>query len=190
VVQIIISLVIAGILLAIGGTGEAIRKFFRKVAGNNGDEFADLTVKTIGSVVKGVIGEALVIALLHGAVFFLAGVPYAGIWTLAVFVIALVQLPVYLVTVPMMVYFFSVKETLPAGLWSVSVLLVSLSDNFLTPMMLGKRAPVPTVVIFVGAIGGMIVSGFSGLFTGAIVMSVGYKLFVGWINSNGSEVSA
>jgi len=35
-------------------------------------------------------------------------------------------------------------------------------------------------------IGGFIFSGFIGLFTGAIVMSIGYKLFVGWINSNNS----
>jgi predicted PurR-regulated permease PerM len=40
------------------------------------------------------------------------------------------------------------------------------------------------LVIFIGVIGGFIFSGFIGLFTGAVVMSVGYKLFVGWINSN------
>jgi predicted PurR-regulated permease PerM len=40
------------------------------------------------------------------------------------------------------------------------------------------------LVIFIGVIGGFIFSGFIGLFTGAIVMSVGYTLFVGWINSN------
>jgi predicted PurR-regulated permease PerM len=43
------------------------------------------------------------------------------------------------------------------------------------------------LVIFVGVIGGFIFSGFIGLFTGAIVMSLGYKLFVGWINSNDIE---
>ncbi|MBK9332643.1 MAG: hypothetical protein IPM96_09665 [Ignavibacteria bacterium] len=44
------------------------------------------------------------------------------------------------------------------------------------------------LVIYIGVIGGFIFSGFIGHFTGAIVMSVGYNLFVGWINSNDAEV--
>jgi predicted PurR-regulated permease PerM len=42
---------------------------------------------------------------------------------------------------------------------------------------------VPLLVIFIGVIGGFIFSGFLGLFTGAIVMSIGYKLFIEWLNS-------
>jgi len=40
------------------------------------------------------------------------------------------------------------------------------------------------LVIFIGVIGGFILSGFIGLFTGAIVMSLGYMLLTGWLNSN------
>lgn len=184
IIQIMISLCIAGILLAIGGTGENIRKFFRKVGGERGDEFADLTLKTVAAVVKGILGESLVMGLLNGTVFFLAGVPYAGIWALLAFIFAVLQLPVLFVTVPIIIYFFAVKAILPAILWTVALILVALSDNVLTPLMLGKGAPVPMVVIFIGVIGGFIFSGFIGLFTGAIVMSLGYKLFVGWINSS------
>ncbi len=184
VLQIIVSLFFAGILLTFGGAGEAIRKFFRKVGGNRGDELADLTIKTVGSVVKGIIGEGLVLALLHCIVFILAGVPYVGIWTLLVFVCAICQIPVFFITLPVMIYFFAMKEIVPAVLWTISLVLVSLSDNILTPLMLGKGAPVPMIVIFIGVIGGFIFSGFIGLFTGAIVMSVGYKLFIGWINSS------
>jgi predicted PurR-regulated permease PerM len=43
------------------------------------------------------------------------------------------------------------------------------------------------LVIFIGVIGGFIFSGFIGLFTGAIVFSLGYKLFIAWINSNNVE---
>jgi predicted PurR-regulated permease PerM len=183
VVQIMISLFIAGVLLSIGGTGESIRKFFRKVSGDRGDDFADLVLKTVGSVVKGILGESLVMALLNGTVFLLAGVPFAGIWTLLAFVFAVLQLPVLFVTVPIVIYLFAVKAILPAILWTIALVLVALSDNVLTPLMLGKGAPVPMVVIFIGVIGGFVFSGFIGLFTGAIVMSLGYTLFVEWINS-------
>jgi predicted PurR-regulated permease PerM len=82
------------------------------------------------------------------------------------------------------IYIFAEMELLPAIIWTVLLLVAGLSDNVLKPFLLGKGAPVPMLVIFIGVIGGFILSGFIGLFTGAIVMSIGYKLFVGWINSN------
>jgi len=186
-IQIMVSLIIAGILLVFGEAGEGIRKFFRKLAGDRGDEFADMTVKTVGSVVKGIIGVAIILALLHGIIFLIAGIPYAGIWTLMVFVLGILQIPVIFVTLPIIVYIFSEKELMPAILWTVFLVIAGLSDNVLKPLLLGKGAPVPMLVIFIGVIGGFILSGFIGLFTGAIVMSLGYKLFVGWINSNNAE---
>ena len=52
---------------------------------------------------------------------------------------------------------------------------------------MGKGAPVPTLVIFLGAIGGMIMSGFIGLFTGAIILSLGYKLATMWLEGGPQE---
>jgi len=36
--------------------------------------------------------------------------------------------------------------------------------------------------VFLGAIGGFIAMGIIGLFIGAIVLSVGYKLFLAWLD--------
>ena len=187
VIQIMVSFIIAAIILVFGKAGEEIRKFFRKVAGNKGDEYADMTLKTVGNVVKGIIGVALILALLNGTLFMLAGIPYAGIWTLLVFVLGILQLPLFFITLPIIVYMFSEKELMPAIVWTVLLLVAGLSDNVLKPILLGKGAPVPMLVIFIGVIGGFMFSGFIGLFTGAIVMSLGYKLFVGWINSTNVE---
>ena len=183
VVQMMVSIIIAGVLLVYSGIGESIRKFFRKLAGRRGDEFADITYKTVGNVVKGILGVALIQATLIGIGFILAGVPFAGLWTLLVFLFAVLQIPPTLVVIPVIVYLFSEKETLPAVLWAVYLILGGLSDNILKPILLGKGAPVPMLVIFLGVIGGFIFSGFIGLFTGAIVLSLGYKLFVAWINT-------
>lgn len=179
--QIILSLVIAGVLLVVGGIGETVRNVFRKVAGEHGDTFATMTVQTVNSVVKGILGESLIMAVLLGLVIMLGGVPYAGIWTLMVFVFAVVQIPTLVVTIPVIIYFYTTKEPVPATIWSVVLILVSMLDSILTPIMLGKGAPVPTLVIFIGTIGGFILSGFIGLFTGAIVMSIGYTLFKQWV---------
>jgi len=61
------------------------------------------------------------------------------------------------------------------------MVLVIFSDNFLKPYLLGKGAKVPTMIIFLGVIGGFLLSGFIGLFTGAIILSIGYKLFLVWL---------
>jgi predicted PurR-regulated permease PerM len=183
ILQMMISLVIAGFLLNVKGLGESIRKFYRKVAGNRGDEFADVTYKTIGKVVKGVMGVALIQATLIGLGFLLAGVPYAGIWTLFVFILAVLQLPVILVVIPVIIYLFAEKELLPAVLWGIYLLLAGASENIFKPLLLGKGAPVPMLVIFIGVIGGFIFSGFIGLFTGAIIVSIGYKLFITWLDT-------
>jgi predicted PurR-regulated permease PerM len=48
-------------------------------------------------------------------------------------------------------------------------------------LLLGRGVAVPIVVVFLGAIGGFIAMGIIGLFVGAIVLSVGYKLFLAWL---------
>jgi len=47
--------------------------------------------------------------------------------------------------------------------------------------LLGRGVAVPTVVVFLGAIGGFITMGAIGLFEGAIALSVGYKLSLAWL---------
>jgi predicted PurR-regulated permease PerM len=42
-------------------------------------------------------------------------------------------------------------------------------------------------VVFLGAIGGFVVMGIIGLFVGAIVLSVGYKLFLAWIGGAATD---
>jgi predicted PurR-regulated permease PerM len=183
VFQMMISLIIAGVLLAYGHIGDSIRKFFRKLIGERGDEFADIAGKTVGNVVKGILGVALIQALLIGGGMLIAGIPYAGILTILVFILAVLQLPPAIIMIPIIIYMFSVNDFVPAILWTLYFVLAGLSDNVLKPVLLGKGAPVPMLVIFIGVIGGFILQGFIGLFTGAIIMSIGYKLFIAWINS-------
>jgi predicted PurR-regulated permease PerM len=50
---------------------------------------------------------------------------------------------------------------------------------------LGRGVQVPMAVIFVGAIGGFISSGIIGLFVGAVVLTLGYKLLLAWVYERG-----
>lgn len=182
VFQFAVSIIIAGILLVVKGANEAVRKFFRKLVDDKADEYADVAYKTVGNVVKGILGVAFIQATLVGIGFAFAGVPYAGLFTLIVFMFAVLQLPPPLIIIPIIVWMFSALETTPAVIWSSYLVIAGFSDNVLKPILLGKGAPVPMLVIFLGVIGGFILSGFIGLFTGAIVISLGYKLFVSWMD--------
>jgi predicted PurR-regulated permease PerM len=182
VFQFAVSIIIAGILLVVKGAPETGRKFFKKLVGDKADEFADVAYKTVGNVVKGILGVAFIQAFLIGLGFLFAGVPMAGFWTLIVFMFAVLQLPPAIIVIPIIVWMFSALETTPAIIWTIYLLVAGLSDNILKPILLGQGAPVPMLVIFLGVIGGFILSGFIGLFTGAIVISIGYKLFVAWLD--------
>ena len=58
---------------------------------------------------------------------------------------------------------------------------MTLIDSVLKPMVFSRGASVPTLVIFLGAIGGMVAYGIIGLFVGAVVLSLGYKLYETWL---------
>jgi predicted PurR-regulated permease PerM len=58
---------------------------------------------------------------------------------------------------------------------------MGLIDNLLKPLIMGKGSSVPMLVIFLGAIGGFMAFGFIGLFLGAILLSLAYKLYVTWV---------
>jgi predicted PurR-regulated permease PerM len=74
-----------------------------------------------------------------------------------------------------------VAGTGPAIAFTVYGLLVSVSDGLLKPLLLGRGMEIPTLIILLGAIGGMIMSGIIGLFVGAVVLAFGYQLFQAWL---------
>jgi len=109
------------------------------------------------------------------------GVPGAGLWALLVLILAIVQLPPLLVLGPMMIWAFASVGTVPAVLFTVWSVVVSISDGFLKPALLGRGVSVPMLVILVGAIGGMLSSGILGLFIGPVVLALAYELAGAWL---------
>jgi predicted PurR-regulated permease PerM len=52
----------------------------------------------------------------------------------------------------------------------------------LKPMLMGRGLDIPMIVVLLGAIGGMLMSGIIGLFVGAVVLALTYTLFMAWVN--------
>ena len=108
--------------------------------------------------------------------------PFAGLWTLVCLILAIIQVGLAPVSIGVIIYIWSTADTLTAILLTIWMVLVGIMDNILKPIMLGKGAPAPMAVVFIGSIGGFMVSGIIGLFTGAIILTLGYKLVIGWVS--------
>ena len=186
ILMFIVSIIIAGAFLVFGeGGSKAIETIAGRVMGKKGGtEFVVLTGATIRSVAQGVLGVAVIQSTLAAIGLLVMGVPYAGVWAALVLLLAIVQLPPLLILGPIVVYEFTVAETVPAVIFMIWSLIVSVSDGFLKPLFLGRGMEIPMLVILLGAIGGMILSGIIGLFVGAVVLAVGYSLFVAWLDQD------
>ena len=134
---------------------------------DRGRSMIDLAILTIRSVAKGILGIAFIQSILSGILLMVAGVPGAGLWAGAVLVLAIVQLPPLIILGPIAIWYFSVADPIPALIFLVFATVVSVSDAFLKPFLLGRGVETPMLVILIGAIGGAIVEGIVGLFTGA-----------------------
>ena len=183
VLMFVVSLIIAGGFMTFAEScGEAANRFFVRVGGlNPGGEWATLTVATVRSVLQGVIGVAIIQTLLVSIGLFVAGIPGAPIWSLVVLFLAIAQLPPLIVLLPIMAYVFSTADTTTAVIFTVYQLVAGASDSFLKPLLMGRGLDIPMPVILIGAIGGMIMSGIIGLFIGAVVLAIWYKLFGLWL---------
>ena len=182
VLQFAVSIIIAGVLLS---NAPACASFSNtlliRVAGKKGEGFTHLASQTISSVAKGVIGVALIQSIMAGIGLYLLGIPGAGLLALLILIVAIIQLPPILILGPVCVYAFSEYSATAATIFTVWSVIVSLSDAFLKPMLLGRGLSIPMPVILIGAIGGMISSGIIGLFIGPVILALSYELVIAWI---------
>lgn len=179
--QSVFSIIIAAIfwvnsVVLIRGCSHIAERLF----GRDGSEYITLTGLTIQSVAQGVIGVALIQSVFAGIGLVAVGAPFAGVWVLLVLVLAVAQLPPILVLGPVAAYMYGVESSTVATVFLVWCIIVSFSDAVLKPLFLGRGMEIPMIVILVGAIGGMMMSGILGLFVGAVVLGITYQLTQKW----------
>lgn len=182
VLQFVLSIVVAGVLLANAkNAAGSAHSLANRIFGERGEEFERLASSTIRSVTTGILGVALIQSLLAALGFLVAGLPGAGLWAVVFLIAAVLQVGT-LILIPAVIYMFAIASVTKAVIFTVWCLIVALLDNVLKPLLLGRGVAVPIAVVFLGAIGGFVVMGIIGLFVGAIVLSVGYKLFIAWLD--------
>lgn len=185
----IFSIILAGVFLVSStGAKRAVESVFTRLAGSRGAELTELSQATVKSVVTGILGIAVIQTLLAGLGFVVMGVPAAGLLAFICLILAIVQIDILIVLIPLSIYAFSVSGTGAAVAFLVWNIAVGLMNNVLKPILLAKGVNAPMAVIFIGAIGGMLHYGIIGLFVGAVVMVLGYTLFIAWVKPDAETV--
>jgi predicted PurR-regulated permease PerM len=181
----LLSIIISGVFLCYAAeSAEYARKFFSRLINSSQFDISAIAAVTIRNVVRGILGVSLIQSLCAGAGFYIAGIPYAGVWTLLCLILAITQIGIVPVTLGILIYIWTSGNTTTAILLTIWMIPVGLLDNILKPIMMGKGAPVPMLIIFLGSLGGFMYSGFVGLFTGAVILSLGYRLFDVWLKES------
>jgi predicted PurR-regulated permease PerM len=184
------ALILASVLLAYGDQAHGFASALAaRVTGDRPRArlLIALTASTIRSVVQGIVGVAFVQAVLVGIGFFMVGLSFAGALSLLALVMGILQIPVALMTVPAIIYVFMHEPTSTAVIFAVWTGIAGMSDNLLRPFMLGRGLDVPMPLILIGVIGGLIVDGMIGLFTGPVILAVGHVLFTEWLGEQETE---
>ncbi len=182
--QFLVSVFVAGFLLPHGPRlVEAGRSFLFRIVPEQSEHFLSLAGATIRAVAQGVIGVAIVQALLAGIGFKLAAVPSAGLLAFIVLLLSIVQIGAFLVLLPVIIWIWTAKDVTTALMLTVFLVLVGFLDTMLKPLVMGRGLNTPTIVIFVGVIGGTLAHGIVGLFIGPIILSVAWEMMMAWIRT-------
>jgi predicted PurR-regulated permease PerM len=175
------SIVIAGFLYSPGPRIlDFMRIMLRRILGHESHEMLQLIGSTIRNVARGVVGIALLQALLAGIGFTVAGIPAPGLFTFLALLLGIVQIGPSILIIPMVIWSWTKMEPSSALIFTAYMVPVSLADNILRPVIMARGLSTPMPVILVGVIGGMIAYGISGLFVGPIVLAVLWALIQEW----------
>ena len=180
--QFLLTVAIAGVMYAKGEiAGEALLKFGRRLAGEDGDRVIRLAGQAIRAVALGVVLTACAQATLAGLGLVVAGIPFAPVLTAITFVLCLAQIGPLLVLAPSIGWLFWSGANGPGWMLLVWTLLVAPLDNILRPILMTKGADLPLLLVFTGVMGGLLAFGLIGIFVGPVVLAIGYTLMGAWI---------
>lgn len=117
---------------------------------------------------------ALIQGFLVGVGFFIFGIPSGVLWgVVASFFALLPMIGTAFVWFPAFIYLLLINHYISAILFLLyGLIIVSLSDNLLQPLLLRKKIQVHPFLILITILGGIEMWGFIGLFLGPIIISI------------------
>ncbi len=134
--------------------------------------------ETFSAVIRGQLVTSIVQGTLAGLTFWALRLPVPLLVGFLTFLTSMIPVTgAATVWGPFAAYLFLANETTKAGILSVvGVFLISLSDNFLKPLLIGEKTKLPVFLLFLGMLGGLKIYGLTGIFLGPVLLSLFFVL--------------
>jgi predicted PurR-regulated permease PerM len=140
-------------------------------------EFDDLSARIstmIHATIYGTVVVSCLQGVLGGLMFWILGLPAPLLWAVAMTIFAIVPvLGAFVVWAPAAGYLMAEGEVwkgIVLAIWGSTV--ISLADNFLYPVLVGKELRLHTLLVFLAILGGISVFGMSGIVLGPVALAL------------------
>lgn len=139
-------------------------------------------VDTVHACLFGVVLMAILQGALGGVIFWWLQLPQPALWGIAMGLLAIVPyLGAFVIWIPTALVLAMHGRWGDAALLSVwGAVVIGLADNFLYPVLVGKRLHYHTLFIFLFLLGGVFVFGSAGIVIGPVILSVTHGLIALW----------
>ncbi len=137
------------------------------------EDLAERLASVTRAVVRGTVLTSIVQGILLGIGFAVVGLPAPVVFGVIGAVLSVVPFGgTALVWVPAVAMLAFQGQYTSAGVLLVFGVIVSTVDNFLKPLLISGRTPLPTLGVFIGVLGGLVAFGMIGLFLGPVVIAL------------------
>ena len=187
--EFLLAVIIAGVLCVHGeGAAKVASRVALRLGGPGAPALLETAASTVRGVAAGVIGTAIIQALLSAIGFWLVGIPGVPLLSMLCFVVALAQIGTGVVWIPAAIWLGYKGARAALVFMIVWNIAVNVSDNVIKPLLIGRGSKLPLAVIFLGVLGGLLTWGFLGMFLGATLLAVAYELFHLWVDDQPTPV--
>jgi len=182
-IQLVLVVLLSIVMYSGGEVGaHGMRRFGRRLAGQQGEDAIILAGKAIRSVALGVGVTAVVQTLLGGLGLAVAGVPFASVLSAVMLILCIAQIGPGVRLFPAVIWLYWTGDDGWATFLLVWSLMVVALDNILRPVLIKRGADLPLLLIFAGVVGGLIGFGLIGIFVGPVILAISYTLVVHWVD--------
>jgi len=186
--EFLLGLILASIILHNAPALERLTaKAALKLGRQRGQNLARRSVLTIRYAVLGIMGSAAVQATVAAAAYWFVGAPHWPLLGMATFILGMLQVGPVLIRAPLSLWLWVEGQSGMAillALWGMFA--VGLSDNVVKALVVSRGANLPAILVFLGAIGGLMVWGIVGIFLGPIILALCYELALWWLDEDRS----
>ncbi len=186
VLEFLLGLILAAVMLQNADTLKRLSaKTFQKLGGARGIKLTVRSVLTIRYTVLGILGSAAVQTAIAAFAYMIVGVPHWPLLAFATFMLGLLQVGPVLIWGPLALWLWLAGQTGMAiflAVWGLFV--VGLSDNAVKAIVVARGANLPTTLVFLGALGGLIIWGVVGIFLGPVILALCLELILWWLQED------